>query len=81
MSRLAEITAALMVGGVSPELPVALVRNATTPEQHVLVSTLARVCADTAAQGVGAPTIIAIGEMIRIREALIPFSITMPGEP
>jgi uroporphyrin-III C-methyltransferase len=81
MSRLAEITAALMAGGVSSDSPVALVRNATTPEQHVLVSTLARVCADTAAQGVGAPTIIAIGEMIRIREALIPFSITMPGEP
>lgn len=77
MSRLAEITGALIASGVAPALPVAIVHNATTPEQRVLVSTLDRVGEESAAQGFGSPAIIAIGEMVRLRAALLPFAVTL----
>jgi uroporphyrin-III C-methyltransferase len=77
MSRLPEISAALLAGGMAPEMPVAIVNNATMPQQRVFVSTLARAGADAAAQGFGAPSIIAIGEMVRLREALSPFAVSL----
>jgi uroporphyrin-III C-methyltransferase len=80
MSRLAEIADALLAGGMAPDLPVAIVNNATTPRQRVFVTTLARAGVDAAAQGFGAPSIIAIGEMVRLREALSPFAITLASE-
>jgi len=80
MSRLPEIAAALLAAGVSPDLPVAIVNNATTPRQRVFISTLAQAGVDAAAQSFGAPSIVAIGEMVRLREALSPFAITMAGE-
>jgi uroporphyrin-III C-methyltransferase len=80
MGRLAEITEALMASGVARDLPVAVVHNATTPEQRVLVSTVALVAAAALAQGFGSPAIVAIGEMVRLREALLPFAVTLSGE-
>jgi uroporphyrin-III C-methyltransferase len=77
MGRLTEIAGALTANGASPELPVAVIQSATTPEQRVLVSTLGRVGADVAAGGYGSPSIIAIGEMVRLREALLPLAIEL----
>ncbi len=78
VTRLAEIAAALMAGGAPPELPAAVVQNATTAEQRVLVTTLDRVAGQAAAEGFGSPSIVAFGEMIRLRSALIPFAVTLP---
>jgi len=77
MGRLAEITQALIASGVAPDLPVAVVHNATTPEQRVLVSDVARVAEVAMAQGFGSPAIVAIGEMVRLREALLPFAVPL----
>jgi len=77
MSRLAEIAEALVAGGMAADVPVAIVNNATTPQQRVFVTTLARAGVDAAAQGFGAPSIIAIGEIVRVRQALLPFAITL----
>jgi len=57
-----------------------IVNNATTPQQRVFVTTLAHAGVDAAAQAFGAPSIIAIGEMVRLREALSPFAITLAAE-
>jgi uroporphyrin-III C-methyltransferase len=81
MRRLPEIAGSLLANGVSPELSVAVICNATTPQQCVLVTTLARVVRDSAAQGLGSPSIIAIGEMVKLRAALVPFAITLAAEP
>jgi uroporphyrin-III C-methyltransferase len=80
VSRLPEITRSLLDAGMPPETPVAIVNNATTPQQRVFVSTLEHAGVEAAAQGFGAPSIIAIGEMIRLREALSPFAISMVAE-
>jgi siroheme synthase len=62
---------------MSPATPVAIVNNATTPQQRIFVTTLERAGVDAAAQGFGAPSIIAIGEIVRVREALSPLAITL----
>jgi uroporphyrin-III C-methyltransferase len=77
ITRLAEIAAALMTAGLAPETTVAVVCDATTPQQRVLVTTLDRVTHDVTAQGLGSPSIIAIGEMVKLRAALTPFSVTL----
>ena len=77
MSRLPEIADALLAAGVSPDLPVAIVNNATTAQQRVFVTILATAGVDAAAQGFGAPSIIAIGEMVRLRAVLSPYAITL----
>jgi uroporphyrin-III C-methyltransferase len=81
IGRLAEIADALVAGGLSPETTVAVVCEATTPRQRVLVTSLQRVAAATAAQGLGSPSIVAIGEMVKLRAALTPFAITLAADP
>ena len=77
MSRLAEITDALISSGASPDLPAAVVHNATTSEQRVLVSTLAGVAEEAVANGFGSPSIVAIGEIVRLRAALLPLAVAL----
>jgi uroporphyrin-III C-methyltransferase len=77
MGRLAEITAALIAAGLSPETPTAVVCEATTPSQRTLVTSLHRVAQDAAAQGIGSPSIVAIGEMVKLRAALTPFALAL----
>jgi uroporphyrin-III C-methyltransferase len=75
MGRLTEIADALMTAGLSPETAVAVVCEATTPRQRVLVTTLSRVASDVAAEGLGSPSIVAIGEMVKLRAVLTQFAI------
>jgi uroporphyrin-III C-methyltransferase len=77
MSRLAGIAEALMACGAAATLPVAVVQNATTPQQRVLVTTLAHAGGEAVAQGFGSPAIVAIGEMVSLREALLPLAVTL----
>ena len=60
----------LIAGGRSPDDPVAVVSKATTPQQRVLETTLARAAADVAASGIEPPAIVAIGAAVRLRPSL-----------
>ena len=71
MRNLAEIAEALLAGGLPPATPAAVVAAATTTSQRVLVSTLGRVAADAAADGIGAPAIVVIGDIVKVREELV----------
>ena len=70
MRNLGEIAAALIDAGRAPEEPVALVQNAATPEQKVLVSTLARAAAEAVEAGIGSPAVVCIGATVPLRAAL-----------
>ncbi len=70
MKRLATIAAGLMRGGAAPDTPVAIVEEATTPRQRVLVTTLERAKADADAHGCAAPAIVAVGAIVAMREQL-----------
>ena len=70
LNHLARIAARLIAAGRSPNEPVAIVSKATTADQRVLVSTLVEAAAAAAAAAIEAPTIIVIGEIVRLRPML-----------
>jgi len=70
LNHLARIAARLIASGRSPEEPVAIVSRATTPAQRVLVSTLAEAASAAASARIEAPTIIVIGQVVRLRATL-----------
>src|SRR3954463_7625183 len=70
LKHLDRIAERLIVGGRSPDEPVAIVSKAATPEQRVLVTTLAEAAAAAQDAAIEAPTIIAIGEIVRLRAEL-----------
>ncbi|MEM0943012.1 MAG: uroporphyrinogen-III C-methyltransferase [Pseudomonadota bacterium] len=80
IKTLPKITRALIAGGRPPSEPVAIVQHATLPEMRVLETTLERAEADLASSGLGAPAIICIGEVVRMRQCL-DWMAQMAGEP
>jgi len=70
LNHLDRIAARLVAAGRKPDEPVAIVSKATTPGQRVVVSCLGDAAACAAAAQIEAPTIIVIGEVVRLRAAL-----------
>jgi uroporphyrin-III C-methyltransferase len=71
MRNLADIADRLMRGGLPPSTPAAVVVEATTACERVVVSTLDRVAADAQHHQLGAPSIIVIGNIVKLRERLV----------
>lgn len=63
------IVASLRAGGMDETTPVAVIAEATTERQRVLVSTLATAVADIAAAGIEPPAIVVIGRNVQLRAA------------
>ena len=70
LRQLGAIAARLIAAGRRADEPVAIVSKATTPAQRVLVTSLAEAAAAAAQAGIEGPTIIAVGEVVRLRAAL-----------
>ena len=70
LQHLGRIAARLTAAGRMPDEPVAIISRATTADQRVLVSTLATAAVDAATARLEAPTIIVIGDVVRLRAAL-----------
>ena len=70
LRQLGAIAARLIAAGRRADEPVAIVSKATTPVQRVLVTSLAKAAAAAAEAGIEGPTIIAVGEVVRLRAAL-----------
>lgn len=70
MKHIGTISGRLIAEGRSPDEPVAFVCNATTAQQQVLETTLARAEADIAGAGLSPPAIVVVGEVVRMRAAL-----------
>jgi len=77
MSNLEAIAAALTAGGMAPETPLAIVSDATTPRQRVLVTTLVDAAGEARQQGFAAPAIVAIGAIVTLRAALAPLAVQL----
>jgi uroporphyrin-III C-methyltransferase/precorrin-2 dehydrogenase/sirohydrochlorin ferrochelatase len=65
-----QLCARLVEHGLPAATPAALVQAGTTPQQRVLTGTLATLPGIVAASEVKAPTLIIIGEVVRLRERL-----------
>lgn len=70
LTGLREICRALIDHGRSPQTPAALVEKGTTPVQRVLAADIAGLPQLVAEQDVHAPTLIIIGEVVRLRDKL-----------
>ncbi|HEX6441422.1 MAG TPA: uroporphyrinogen-III C-methyltransferase [Stellaceae bacterium] len=70
LQHLDRIAARLIAAGRAPEEPVAIIGKATTPEQRVLLSSLVAAASAAATSRIEAPTIIVIGEVVRLQPAL-----------
>jgi uroporphyrin-III C-methyltransferase len=76
--RIGQIAERLIAAGRAPSEPVALISNATCPDQDVRISTLANAGADVALIPVGAPTLILVGPVIALRPLLADWQQTEP---
>ncbi len=70
MKHAERIAGALMQAGRGADEPVAVVSQATTPEQKVLETTLGRLAADIAASGMEPPAIVCVGRAVLMRQVL-----------
>ncbi len=64
------ISRQLVAHGRAPQTPVAVVSQGTTPAQRVWTTTLAELPRLVAEAGVRAPSLIIVGEVVRLRERL-----------
>lgn len=70
VSRLREITAAMVAAGADPATPMALTRWATTGAQRTLTGTLGDLAAAAEAAGFGSPAVAVIGGVVGERARL-----------
>ena len=76
--RIGQIAERLIEAGRAPHEPVALISNATRPDQDVRISTLAAAGADVAGIKAGAATLILVGPVIALRPLLADWQQTEP---
>ena len=69
MAKLALIVSILEALGKS-ELPVAIIQNGTTSEEKIIVGTVKNIAERAAEANLGTPSIIVLGETVRLRKEL-----------
>ncbi|MBF0152777.1 MAG: uroporphyrinogen-III C-methyltransferase [Magnetococcales bacterium] len=74
MKNIGFIAHHLILGGRSPETPVAIIRWATTPRQSTLVTTLRNAHRDIVQLDLKPPSIIVIGDVVNFRKSLAWFT-------
>jgi uroporphyrin-III C-methyltransferase/precorrin-2 dehydrogenase/sirohydrochlorin ferrochelatase len=67
---LERITQQLIAHGLRPDMPVALISKGTTPEQQVVVGTVADIASKVEGSKIVPPTITIIGEVVKLRDKL-----------
>ena len=60
----------LLSGGIDPSTPVAVIERGATPEQRAIVGDVANIAELCERQGAGAPAIVVVGSVSRLRETL-----------
>jgi len=68
--RLRLLSEGLVRFGRDPGTPAACIEQGTTPQQRVVVGTLATLADDVEAAGLSAPVATVVGEVVRLREKL-----------
>jgi uroporphyrin-III C-methyltransferase/precorrin-2 dehydrogenase/sirohydrochlorin ferrochelatase len=74
---LADICLSLIDHGRAPQTPVALIEKGTTQEQRVLIADLASIATKVAANEVRGPTLLIVGEVVKLHKNLTWFT---PGD-
>ena len=72
LARLAEIAGLLVRCGRAPDTPVAVISRGTLADERVVVGSLANIASEVAEAGLATPATIVVGEVVRLRELLVP---------
>ena len=80
MRNLATIADELMRGGLPPGTAAAVIVAATTADERIVVSTLARVAIDAQQHQLGTPSIIVVGNIVKVRQDLLDALVTAESE-
>jgi uroporphyrin-III C-methyltransferase/precorrin-2 dehydrogenase/sirohydrochlorin ferrochelatase len=80
LTQLPTIVAGLTAAGAAPDLPAAVIEQATLPEQRVISGTLRDLAARVAAAHVRSPALLIVGEVVALR-ALTDNSLTQTPSP
>ncbi|MES2932386.1 MAG: uroporphyrinogen-III C-methyltransferase, partial [Pseudomonadota bacterium] len=75
VARCREIQAALLAGGKDAATPVAVIQSATGVSQAQLITTLGQLPQALAESGIGSPSIIVIGDVVRCADVQLPATI------
>jgi uroporphyrinogen III methyltransferase/synthase len=70
MRNLGEIVSRLLAAGRSPATPSAVVMSGTLPTQRVVTAPLGGLVAEAQRQGIGAPAVVVVGDVVSLRDAL-----------
>ena len=70
VNRLEQVVEDLRAEGVREETPVAIVENGTLPGERVICSELSEIVREAAAADIRPPSLILVGEVVRLREQL-----------
>jgi len=70
VGNLQHISKSLMEHGRSPDTPVALIHRGTVPEQKTVVGTLQDIAERAQKEGMKAPAIIVVGDIVNLRQKL-----------
>lgn len=70
--NLPRIIPQLLLGGMTPQTPIALIRWGTRPDQTELVGTLATIVEQVETTDFQAPAIAVVGEVVDLRSLLLP---------
>ena len=70
VTRLASICRTLILEGMSPETPAALIRSGTLPDQKTVVGILADLPGLVASAGLGPPALLVVGDVVSRRPGL-----------
>jgi uroporphyrinogen III methyltransferase/synthase len=70
MANLAEVIGELIESNRSPSTPVAVISNGTSHRQRCITGTLKDITAKVQSEGIGAPAVVVVGEVARLRDHL-----------
>jgi uroporphyrin-III C-methyltransferase / precorrin-2 dehydrogenase / sirohydrochlorin ferrochelatase len=87
LGQLQNISGNMIAAGAPADRPAAVIAQATLPEQHVIVGTLATLAQEVAAQAVKSPALLIVGDVVRMhatfaaRDAQQPPASTVAADP
>lgn len=70
LENAANISKGLMDGGMSPDMPAAILSKGSTPDQRVYVTTVSQLAETIKTENVATPGIMIIGTVVQLREVL-----------